>query len=145
MQAESLLDHFRSELSRVIPATDVRKVMTILLRYADKLAVPKAADSATVLETFDGFVDRIEGQTAFVTIQSRENGDVEAGTYSAPELGKLGIQEQSCFVFKTVKVGDAIRPVFEPVPQEAIADEVVREIDAMIDKALPREDPGIRY
>jgi len=34
-------------------------------------------EGMTVLETFDGFVDRIEGDTVFVTLQSRTNGDVD--------------------------------------------------------------------
>ena len=95
----------------------------------------------TVLETFDGFVDRIEGDTAFVTLQSRANGDVEEGTYSASQLARMGIHEQSCFVFKTVDVGNAIRPVFEPVPQEPVAAEVVREIDSRIVQPLPEAPP----
>jgi hypothetical protein len=98
-------------------------------------------EGKTVLETFDGIVDRIEGDTAFVTLQSRANGDVEKGTYSASQLARMGIHEQSCFVFKTVDVGNAIRPVFEPVPQEPVAAEVVREIDSQIDQPLPEAPP----
>jgi hypothetical protein len=38
-----------------------------------------------------------------------------------------------------------IHPVFEPVPQERVADEAVRGIDAKIDQLLPRDDPGTKY
>jgi type VI secretion system ImpB/VipA family protein len=105
---------------------------------------PRVEDAA-VLETFDGFVDRIEGDTAFVTLQSRANGDVEEGTYPASKLADVGIHEQSSFLFKTVSAGDAIRLVLEPAPPESLSDEVVREIDAQIDELLPHEDPGICY
>jgi CHAT domain len=105
----------------------------------------RGLEGSDVLETFDGFVDRIEGDTAYVTLESRLNGDVEEGTYSASELAGMGIHEQSFFVFKSVEVGDAIRPVLEPVPRQSLAADVVREIDAKIDQLLPHEDPGIKY
>jgi len=57
----------------------------------------------------------------------------------------MGIQEQSCFVFKTVKTRDVILPVFEAIANETLADEVLGEIDSKIDHVHPREDPGIKY
>jgi hypothetical protein len=115
------------------------------MSYQKKLAAIPSAESAAVLETFDGFVDRIEGGTAFVTLQSRINGDVEEGTYPAAELAKLGIHEQSCFLAKTVESESGTHVVFQAVPDEPLPAEVVREIESKIDRALPREDPGIRY
>jgi hypothetical protein len=140
-----LFDDLRSDLSNVVPPSNAEKAVEILRSYLEKHAAIQSIDQEVVLETFDGFVDRIEGETAFVTLQSRANGDVEEGTYPASELAKMGIHEQSCFVFKTVNLGNAIRPVFEPVPQKPLADEVLREIDSKIDQVLPHEDPGIPY
>jgi len=144
-EQESLLVRFRSDLSRVIAVPEVEKVIAILRSYQENRAALALAESATVLETFDGFVDRIAGDTAFVTLQSTTNGDVEEGTYPASELARLGIFEQSCFIAKTVETRSGIRVVFEAAPDEALSDEVVHEIESKIDQVLPREDPGIRY
>lgn len=58
-----------------------------------------------VLETFDGFVDKVDGEAniAYVHLQSRFNGDVLYGDYSAKKLSKKGINEQDSFTVKTYK------------------------------------------
>ncbi len=137
----NLFDDLRSDLRNIVPHSNADKAVEIVRSFLEKHEGSRSTEKEVVLETFDGFVDRIDGDTAFVTLQSRANGDVEEGTYSASELAVMGIHEQSSFIFKTVKVGDAIRPVFEPVPQEPVADEVVREIDSKIDQALPEAPP----
>jgi hypothetical protein len=132
------------EAKRVSPQPQVRSSGGFQ-GFFERIEGTKQPEVDIVLETYDGFVDRIEGDTAFVTLQSRANGDVEEGTYTASELAKMGIHEHSCFVFKTLRTESGLVPVIEACRNQAIADEVVREIDAKIDQALPSEDSGIKY
>jgi len=53
-----------------------------------------------ILESFEGYVDQVEGDTAYVRLKSREHGDVLYGEYSAAELLEKGIEEQSRFLCK---------------------------------------------
>lgn len=58
-----------------------------------------------VLETFDGYVDKIDDKNniAYVTLYSQLNKDKIYGEYSATKLKKKGINEQDSFIVKTYK------------------------------------------
>lgn len=55
-----------------------------------------------VLETFDGYVDKIEDGTAYVSFESRHNNDRFNGSYPANKLKKKGIKEGDCFILETI-------------------------------------------
>lgn len=97
-----------------------------------------------ILEQFDGFVDQIEGDTAYVTLKSREHGDVLYGQYSAAPLKRKGIEDQDRFLCRTVPVGDTIRVEIEAVRPATVTKEQLHAIDEKIEKILPSDD-GIDY
>jgi hypothetical protein len=91
-------------------------------------------------------VDSVEGDTAYVTLESREHGDVLYGEYSASELLGKGIGEQSRFLCQTVKVDGATRIDFRALPKLAVTDEEVRAIAEEMHGAFPSDDDsGIKY
>lgn len=58
-----------------------------------------------VLESFDCYVDSVDGDTAYVTLESLYNGDVLYGEYPANRLLSIGIGEHDRFLLETVKDG----------------------------------------
>jgi len=102
------------------------------------------AQGELILEQFDGFVDQIEGDTAYVTLKSREHGDVLYGQYSAALLKSKGIEEQDRFLCQTVALGETIRVDIEAVPLAIVTKEQLHAIDEEIERILPSDD-GIDY
>jgi len=98
-----------------------------------------------VLESFEGFVDQVEGDTAHVRLKSREHGDVLFGVYPTLQLLEKGIEEQGRFLCKTVKVDGTTRIDIQAIPRVPATDEQLRAIEEEIDRVLPRDDPGIEY
>lgn len=101
-------------------------------------------DEEAVLETFDGYVDSVDGGEAFVTLESRDNGDVLHGVYPAEKLAALGVGEQSRFVCRVVARGEWTRVDIEPAPDIEITDEQVAAIRAKIDAAFQGGE-GVNY
>ncbi len=97
----------------------------------------------TVLESFDGYVDSIDGDTAYVTLESRLNGDVLFGEYSASELLARGICEQTRFLCETVKGGGGGRVHFAPLPKNQVTDEEARSIAKEMREAFPGDDDSV--
>jgi hypothetical protein len=103
------------------------------------------APREVVLESFEGFVDHVEGDTAYVRLKSREHGDVLYGEYPTSQLLEKGIEEQGRFLCKTVKVDGTTRVDMQAIPSVPATDEQLRAIEEKIDRVLPRDDPGIEY
>ena len=95
----------------------------------------KTAFERTILEAFDGFVDLVEEDTAYVTLRS-QSGETLHGRYSASELSAKGIHERRRFRCTTVDVAGAVRIEFEGIPEKEVSAEREREIRSMIDRAL---------
>jgi hypothetical protein len=98
-----------------------------------------------VLETFVGYVDNVEGDTAYVRLKSREHGDTLYGQYSASELASKGIYEQTRFLCETIKIGETTRLDLKALPDVEVSEEELRAIEEKIDRVIPRDDPGIEY
>jgi hypothetical protein len=60
-----------------------------------------------VLERFEGFVVKVEGEWAHVTLTT-EKGEEFAGAYPAAELAAKGVRERDRFLLATVDRGDAV-------------------------------------
>jgi hypothetical protein len=57
----------------------------------------------------------------------------------------LGIDEQDRFLCETVDVDGKTRVDLRKIPDKEVSDEELKAIQESIDKALPRDDPGIEY
>lgn len=93
--------------------------------------------TGTVLETFNGVVDNLDAETAYVTLTSTSNGDKLWGEYPAAAFRKLGIEEDSRFILRTVEDDGATRIQIEAVPDVELTDRDAEEIRSRIDKILP--------
>lgn len=124
---------------------DESEVLSILKKALVAIESRKspAVEPRTVLESFDGYVDSIDGDTAYVTLVSRSNGDVLYGEYSAQELLSRGIQEQTRFLCETVKGGGAGRVHFAPLPKNQVTDEEARAIAEEMREAFPGDDDSV--
>jgi hypothetical protein len=100
----------------------------------------RSALSESILEHFDGFVDRIDGDTAYVTLKSREHGDVLYGQYPAALLSSKGVGDQERFICKTVGASETTRIEIAGVPAAVVTDEQLRAIDEEIERILPSDD-----
>ena len=115
----------------------------VLLELHSRTAVAEATD--VVLETFEGYVDRVDGETAHVQLKSREYGDVLYGTYPTSQLSAKGIEEQSRFLCETVKVDGNYAHRLAGTPRRRADRRRASRIEERIDKAIPCDDPGIEY
>lgn len=153
-----LFNSFESYLDRVSSTHTDSRLQRAAIRRRDadfvvfraqriEVATPSRIANSTkeeVLESFDGFVEEIVGETAYVRLKSREHGDVLHGEYPASQFASLGIEEQSRFLCTTVKAGESTRVVLQPIPDVPVTDEELRAIEARIDEALPLDD-AIEY
>lgn len=115
----------------------------LVLTYAHSLfgrdeAVRKPQQSI-VLERFTGFVDRVDGDVAYVTIKS-DHGETILGEYSASELAKLGIFERRRFECRTIQVDGSVRVDMNAIPDIPISWEENAAIDREIDDLLDGDD-----
>lgn len=120
------------------------------LRYlivSDLSAHASTKVQETVLETFTGYVDQVDGDTntAYVRLKSQEHGDILYGQYPASELASKGIYEQTRFLCETIKVGNSTRLDLKALPDMEVSEEELRAIDERIHRVIPRDDPGIEY
>ncbi|WP_406698245.1 hypothetical protein V5E97_05250 [Singulisphaera sp. Ch08] len=142
---------FFAEIRRALGVTttsaplDPSKVVLLLKKAIQSFESSKApqVESKTVLESFDGYVDSIDGDTAYVTLESRSNGDILYGEYSAQELLARGIHEQTRFLCETVKGGGAGRVHFAPLPKIEVTDEEARAIAEEMREAFPGGDDSV--
>ena len=94
---------------------------------------------AVVLERLEGFVDQIDGPTAYVTLKS-QFGDVLLGEYSADDLASKGITEGRRFRCETVEVDGAVRVLFESLPDEPVTADEEDAIRHRIGKLLQDDE-----
>lgn len=86
--------------------------------------------SRSILESFTGFVDEIRGETAYLTLTSRD-GEELMGEYPAKKLEEMGIREGRRFLCMTVQANGAVQVEFEAIPD--------RELSAAEEQAIAQE------
>lgn len=89
-----------------------------------------------VLETFDGYVDKIEDGTAYVSFESRHNNDRFNGSYLANKLKKKGIKERDCFIFETILFLGWTNVRFKYKPPNKLSQETIDQIGREIEERL---------
>lgn len=164
VESEDLVEFFQQELGRIADFagdSSVRGVAASLAEAPDAYAKLKvfrswfdglegsfpqrdaqsrgAISNATILERLEGFVDRIEGATAFVTLES-EFGDTLHGEYPARELAEKGINERRRFLCKTIEENGRVRVEFEAIPDEPVSTDEEDAINRRIDELLADDE-----
>jgi hypothetical protein len=102
-------------------------------------------DEEATLEELDGYVERIDGDKAYVTLESRKTGDVLHGEYPAAQLADKGIGEQGRFLVRTVARGEWTRVDIDAVPARKVTDEEAADIAERIRLAFPGDGTDILY
>ena len=92
-----------------------------------------------VLEEFDGFLDKFDGDVAHVTLKTK-SGEMFYGEYPAAELKAQGIRERRRFKCWTVEVGTGVEFVMEPTPDRELSEERERQIDEWLHNSLGDDD-----
>jgi hypothetical protein len=92
-----------------------------------------------VLEEFEGFVDKFEGDVAHATLKT-QSGETFYGEYPAAELKAQGIRERRRFKCWTVEVGPGVEFVMEPIPDRELSEERERQIDEWLRESLGDDD-----
>jgi hypothetical protein len=100
---------------------------------------PQEADKRVILEEFDGFVDQIDGETAYVTLTSKA-GEILHGEYPASELKAQGIQERRRFRCRTIDAGSQVAFELEAIPDIEVSEERERAIREAIRDSLGDDD-----
>jgi hypothetical protein len=110
-----------------------------LVTFLRRLRSRMTRISGTVLEEFEGFVDKFDGGVAHVTLKT-ESGETFYGEYPAAELKAQGIRERRRFKCWTVEVGPSVEFVMEPIPDREISEERERQIDEWLRESLGDDD-----
>ena len=105
-----------------------------ILRQQKKIRVANI-NSSEVLEQFTGFVDHVDGETAFVTLTSN-TGEELLGEYPAAELACLGIHERRRFICKTLTTNGKVEVQFQAIPDRELTAEEEASIDREIDELM---------
>jgi hypothetical protein len=86
-----------------------------------------------VLETFEGHVDSIEEDSAFVTLKA-PSGEILKGRYSATALARYGITEGSRFECSTIKLASnaCVRIDFRRLPSTSETPEALQWLRARL-------------
>lgn len=92
-----------------------------------------------VLETFEGRVDAVHGQIAYITMRSPQ-GEVLEGRYPASEFSRLGIVEGKRFRCSTIRTLQGVQVVFELLASRVFTDEELGEIERKLDLGLTDDD-----
>lgn len=129
----SFSTHFFEEVSDQINA------LSFTNPESSDFSVSESCDQGTkdshrerVLESFNGYVERIDGETAYVRLKSRERGDVLYGEYPAAKLAELGIDEQDRFLCETVEIDGKTRVDLRKIPDKEVSDEELKAIQESI-------------
>lgn len=95
--------------------------------------------SGTILERFDGFVEKVEDGIAYVSLRS-EHGDTLYGSYSARSLEAKGIFERRRFRCVTVKNENGVNVELEAIADKDVSRERQLEIWKELQRTLDSED-----
>lgn len=84
----------------------------------------------------EGFVDRFDGETAYVTLKAPD-GTTLHGEYPVSKLIEQGIRERRRFRLYIADLNDADSAMtWEPIPDVEISEERERQINEWIKQAL---------
>lgn len=92
-------------------------------------------DKETVLEEFDGVLDKLVGDVAHVTLTTK-TGEKFFGEYPASALLREGVRENRRFKCWTIEHGVNFEFRVEAVPDNELTQAREEEISRMLDKAL---------
>ena len=127
------------------PKLALREALAFLRKALETIqsATTTVIETRTVLETFDGYVDSIEGESAYVTLESRDTGDVLYGEFPTSDLLGKKIAEQTRFLCETVKTENGSRIDFRALPKIEVTDEEVRSIAEKMRGAFSSGDSSV--
>jgi len=117
--------------TRLVPKAWVIRVLVLPHHGVFSRSRTRVDQKAVVLERLEGFVEHIEGPTAYVTLKSH-NGDELTGEYAADELAAKGITEGRRFRCETVEIDGDVRVLFEAVPDEPVTEDEEDAISGII-------------
>jgi len=86
-------------------------------------------------ERFEGFVERVEGEVAYVSLES-ERGERLQGPYPADELAARGVGERDRFRLTLTDEGESVRFDLQSIPRKTVPAERQAEIQREIEQAL---------
>ena len=141
---DSSRDSVQPNLGRVQQANAHRysRIMRLpaFLIYGHVHATPTPA----VLEQFQGFVTKVEGDSAYVTLETAQ-GERVSGVYPAAELAANGVGERDRFSLATVDQGSSVRFDIRLIPRRVVSSEEQRAIQERIERTLDGYTPGDDY
>lgn len=127
---------FRDKLGNEDVGEQFREALGIV---SASRGVGSVETNAEVLETFEGFVESIDEDTAYLRFTA-DNGDILYGQHSASELTEKGIHERRRFRCVVRKDSDGIHVDLESIPDKELSDERVREIWDEIERTVGTEE-----
>jgi hypothetical protein len=105
---------------------------------------PPAARRKPASERFEGFVEKLEEDVAYISLES-ERGERLQGPYPADELAAKGVGERDRFWLTLTDVGDSVRFDIQLIPRKIISADRQREIQQEIEQALGGYTPDDDY
>ncbi len=104
-----------------------------------KLESSGAKPRGKILEEFEGFLEKYDGNVAYVTLTT-DAGETIHGEYPAPELKAEGVRERRRFKCWTVEAGSDVKFVVHPIPDVIVSEAEERQLDEWLRESLG-DDP----
>lgn len=130
-------------MPEIEPAGRVERIVELEYKPPFGAVIPLTGTGPRILEEFEGFVDKIDGDVAHVTLTAL-SGEKLYGEYPVAELNAHGIRERRRFKCRTVEVGTSVEFVIEPIPDRELSEERERQIDAWLRESLGDDDNALQ-
>lgn len=130
-----------SVVVRIAQSADGRKRLRLFQSWLSD-AAGEATDSpsnVTVLEQLEGFVEQIDGSTAFVSLTS-EHGEELRGEYPAEQLLAKGIEERRRFRVRTIESDGSVHVSIDPIDEFPISLDEEKAIHQRLDELLADDE-----
>ena len=95
-------------------------------------------------KTYEGFVEGVEGATAFVRLRS-VRGDTFYAQHPVTKLAAAGISERQAFLCHVVEVVGKKQIRLEAIPKKELTPDRSRQIDEEVDRAMTDDGPDDDY
>ena len=121
---------------------DYDLIVSLLARHRKRewLAARQPSRRRVALEEFEGFVEEVDDEVAYVTLKDK-TGQKLQGEYPASELETLGIHERRRFYCRTFDVGGGnVKIELSAIPDRQVSEERQRAIDEELRRAMGGDD-----
>lgn len=113
-------------------------------KYCSEMLKSSCYPSPKLLDEFEGFVEKVEGSTAYITLTS-QSGDTIYGEYPTDDLTKQGVHERRRFKLQAYESVSGVDFVITPILPPTSVEEFEQSIDETLRNSIGELDAQSDY